>query len=503
MRWLHRRSVAAQFIGLTLVALVVSQGIAFLISWDERTSALRAAAKSEFFSRAASLTRLLETVPPQLRQPVLLASETRYAKFWLTDDVTSDATAWRQLAVAELSRPLQNFVDLTRQTEWPLPSRAELPNAREVARENTDETWEVPAPILWPEPQQAKFLYFDRRRGLGLAIELGDGRWLNLAAYQENTGRWWNSRSITSIALTAFILSAIGIFIASRISRPLRRLAGSAEALGRGEAVPPIPEDGPEEVARTAEAFNRMQGRLRAFVEDRTKMLAAIGHDLRTPLTTLRLRSEFVTDPETQRKLLSTIDEMQMMTESAIAFAREDCIEEETRPIRLDALVGSICNDQADLDRPVSWSEGIGITYRCRPAALRRAIRNVVENAVRYGECADVSIRDGAATVDIVVADRGPGIPAALQERVFAPFVRLEGSRNRDTGGVGLGLSIARAVLRQHGGDVQFFCGATGMETILSLPNDGIVQPGAGQGAAGRPGGPERQWRRIRTHHPA
>lgn len=472
-----KRSLATQFIGFTLAALIISQALAFLISWDERTAALRAAAKSEFFSRGASITRLLESVPPQLQEQVLHASETNYSKFWLTDREPETARVWRLQAVEQLSRQLENFVDLSQKFGWATPSRPQLPNPNEVARENTDEEWASPLPILWDLPQPAKFLYFDRRRGFGLAVRLSDGRWLNFALYQENTGRWWNSKSLTSVGLTALILALIGIFIASRISRPLRNLARSAEALGRGENLPPIPEEGPEEIRRTAEAFNKMQSRLHRFVEDRTKMLAAIGHDLRTPLTSLRLRTEFVKDNETQRKMLSTIDELQAMTEAAISFARGESTEEETRAMQLEALICSICDDQADLGHPVTYVEGAKTTYRCRPDGLRRAVRNLVENAVRYGGEAKVFIRHTATTIDIVVEDRGPGIPEAMKEKVFAPFFRLETSRNRDTGGIGLGLSIARAVVRQHGGEISFVPGETGMQAVISLPREGEVNP--------------------------
>lgn len=474
---LWKRSLAAQFIGFTLAALVVSQVFSFLISWDERTSALRAAAKSEFFSRGVSITRLLESIPPQLREQALHASESTYSKFWLTDTESVDAAAWRQEAVAQLSRKLENFVDLSKKFAWAAPSRPQLPDAAEVASENVGEEWARPSPLLWSLQQPAKSLYFDRTRGFGLAVQLSDGRWLNFAHYQENTGRWWTSKSLTSLGLTAVILALIGVFIASRIARPLRNLARSAEALGRGENLPPLAEEGPEEIRRTAEAFNKMQGRLHRFVDDRTKMLAAIGHDLRTPLTSLKLRAEFVKDEDIQRRMFATIDEMQAMTEAAIAFARGESTAEETRAIDLEALVGSICDDQADLGHPVKYIEGAKMSYRCRPDGLRRAVRNLVENAVRYGGEAKVYIRNTETTADIVVEDRGPGIPEAMKERVFAPFFRLEASRNSETGGIGLGLSIARAITRQHGGDISLVSDGTGMKAIISLPRMETVEP--------------------------
>lgn len=475
MRHWWKRSLAAQFIGFTLMALIISQGLTFLISWDEHAKALYAAAKSEFLSRTASVTRLMESVPPELREQALLASETSYSRFWLTDEEPQAAAEWRKRAAAERSRPLDNFVDLTRKLGLTASSKPDVPASEKVVAANGDEEWARASPLLWHLPHPAKYLTFSNNAGYGLAVKLNDGRWLNSAYYKVDGGGWWTSKSLLSLGFTALILALIGVLIASRIARPLRQLATSAEALGRGENLPPLAEDGPDEIRRTAEAFNKMQSRLHRFVEDRTRMLAAIGHDLRTPLTSLRLRAEFVKDADVQQKMLSTIDELQNMTEAAISFARGEASAEETRAIELEALVGSICDDHADLGHPVRYVEGSRTTYRCRPDSLRRAIRNLVENAVRYGGAATVFIRRTALTVEIVVEDTGPGIPDAMKEKVFAPFFRLEASRNRDTGGIGLGLSIARAAVRQHGGDISFLRTPTGMQTIISLPQEGCT----------------------------
>lgn len=478
MNHVWNRSLATQLITFTLAALIISQALTFLISWKEHSKALDAAAKSEFLSRARTMTRLVETIPAEYQRQALLASETRDSRFWVTDREAKDPAAWRLTAAAEFSRPLENFVDLVRIFQDGSAS-TQIPDPKRVAALNAGEGWRVPMQSLWALPQPIKYVYFDGSRGYGLVIKVDDRTWLNAAFYMRQTGGWWTSTSLASLSLTAIILALIGVFFASRISRPLRNLATSAEALGRGENLPPLSEEGPEEVRRTAEAFNKMQDRLHRFVEDRTKMLAAIGHDLRTPLTTLRLRTEFVQDHEIQRKMLSTIDELQGMTEAAISFARGESTEEETRDIDLEALVGSICDDQSDLGKPVNFVEGAKLTYRCRPDGLRRAVRNLVENAVRYGGEARVFIRPTAATVDIVIEDRGPGIPEPMKEKVFAPFFRLEASRNRDTGGIGLGLSIARAAARQHGGDISFVKGDGGMQAVLSLPRDGRVEPPA------------------------
>jgi signal transduction histidine kinase len=247
-------------------------------------------------------------------------------------------------------------------------------------------------------------------------------------------------------------------------------LTEAAEALGRGEEIQHLPEEGPDDVRRMASTFNIMQDRLKLFITDRTTMLAAIGHDLRTPITSLRLRAEFIRDAEERQKFLTTLDDMQAITEATLTFAREQAVGEPTRMVDVAALTESICDDLADLGRDVSFTENSRIAYRCRPTALARAIRNLVENAVRYGERARVSVEQSPKGIDIVITDDGPGIPDSEIEHVFKPFVRLEHSRSRETGGTGLGLSIARTIARAHGGDVILTNSKKGLHAVLHLP---------------------------------
>jgi signal transduction histidine kinase len=474
MRRLWARSLAAQIIVAMLLALGISQVIGFMISWDERGRALYMAAKSEFLVRTASLAQLLETTPSTLENDVLNASNTAYTRFWVSRDEPVDSTAWRHEAWTVLAQPLPTLSQsihgqrrLERQASQPsYPSGNIVAAAAAMAHL----TWATLPAHAWPLSRPAKFLFLDESKGMGIAVRLESGAWLNAAYSKPIPNSIWTSQTAISLAITAAILSLIAIFVARSIARPMRRLAVAAEALGRGESVKPLPESGPDDIRQTAEAFNRMQERLERFVQDRTRMLAAISHDLRTPLTSLRLRAEFVTDHDVQEKMLKTIDEIQTMTEAALAFVREEATAETTRTVDLSALVESLCDDLAELGHTVTFIDGAAINYRCRPDALRRAIRNLIENAVRYGECARVSVLRTAKSIDIAIEDDGPGIPDEVMEQVFAPFYRLEDSRNRETGGVGLGLSIARAIARHHGGDVLLSNRAKGLQATISLP---------------------------------
>ena len=481
------RSLAGQLVGLMLVALLLSQGISFLIYYDEHGQALRDTYKEEFLVRSASVARLLETTPGVYHADILQAVDTTYSRFWVTAQPPDDVAGWREAAWRQLEQKLPDNAAAEQAPQraadaQPLGATLLAPPAGADMRGG----WTLLPASDWPLARPARFLHLDQAYGLGLAVQLKGGSWLN-AALAKSQKPLWMSQSAVSLAIAAVLLSMIAVLVARRIVRPLHRLAQAAEALGRGEASAHLPEEGPADIRRTAEAFNRMQERLRRFVADRTGMLAAIGHDLRTPITSLRLRAEFIADQEMRQKILATLDEMQAMTEATLAFAREEAAGEPTRLVDLAALTESLCNDLADLGWEVAFAEGERVPYRCRPAALRRALRNLIENAVRYGERAWVELRCSADWIEIVIDDEGRGIPEAEFEHVFTPFVRLEGSRSRATGGVGLGLSVVRTIARSHGGDVLLRNRAGGgLRAVLRLP----------QGAPARP--PGRSTRPVR-----
>lgn len=461
------RSIATQFICLMLLALLLSQAISFLISLDERGNALREAYKGEFLSRAEAVARLIETTPPSIEGDITRANDTLNTRYWVTAmDPAADPAAWRQAAWSRLTEPFSPSESAIYVAK---AIKADVSHNSNGAKTITSAWTDLPA-SEWHFPRPAKFIRLDDYYGVGLAVRLNRGTWLNTAFAKPAISGFWTSQSLLTLIVTALIMSLIMILAARGITRPMRRMAVAAEALGRGEATTPLPETGPEDIRHTAQAFNRMQERLQRFVADRTRMLAAIGHDLRTPITSLRLRAEFVADGEIREKMLGTIDEMQKMTEATLTFAREESAAEETRSIDLSALVQSLSDDLADLGQDVTFTNGFKIPYRCRADALRRAIRNLIENAVRYGQRARVSMTRDEDSIDIIIEDDGPGIPPNLAEQVFVPFFRLEDSRSRETGGVGLGLSIARSIIRNHGGDIRLINSDTGFRAVITLP---------------------------------
>ncbi|GLK70126.1 HAMP domain-containing histidine kinase [Ancylobacter dichloromethanicus] len=481
MTGVWNRSLTARFVAVMLLALALSQGISFLLFTDEMGGALVRAAKTEFLSRSASVAQVLETTPPTVQQDILQSSGTSYTRFWVTPTFPGDVESWRQEAKRRLAEPLPTLANLAgteqavRQAAsaaaMPAPQPASATMASPAASNGPPySSWlDLPA-HAWPLSRAAKFLYWGDAGGMGLAVQLKDGSWLNSAFSKKMANSMLTARSLISLAVTAIVLSLCAAFIARTMTKPMRRLAAAAEALGRGESVAPLQEKGPDDLRHTAVAFNLMQSRLQRFVEDRTRMLAAIGHDLRTPITSLRLRAEFVADDETREKMLDTLDELRAMTEATLAFSREQATEEVTRNVDLTALVGSLCDDLVELGHEITCTEGPKISYRCRPDALKRAVRNLVENAVRYGERARVSLRTTPQAIEIVIEDDGPGIPPEIVERAFEPFFRIEHSRNRTTGGIGLGLSISRNMVRHHGGDIILANTGHGLRATISLP---------------------------------
>jgi signal transduction histidine kinase len=197
-----------------------------------------------------------------------------------------------------------------------------------------------------------------------------------------------------------------------------------------------------------------MQERLRRLIDNRTQMLAAISHDLRTPLTLLRLRAENVANADDRDKMLATIAEMDSMIRATLAFARDEATAEPRRRTDLTALLASVVDDMTDAGLPVAMEPAAPVIYECMPGALKRALTNLLDNAVNYGKQARAAIRATPQAIDIVIDDEGPGIPEDELARVFQPFYRVEGSRSRETGGIGLGLAIALSVVQAHGGQL-------------------------------------------------
>lgn len=317
-----------------------------------------------------------------------------------------------------------------------------------------------------PLPEHASATRF-----LLISMRLGDGTWVDVTATRNLDPR----SGLHSVALSTTIMVlgviAVAALLIRQLTRSLSALVDAANRLDPNAGGTPVPENGPSEVKALSIAFNDMQRRVKRLVDDRTQTLAAISHDLKTPLTRLRLRSEDIPDRELVQAMAADLAEMEAMLDSTLAFLRGDQIDEETKPIDLGSLLDTITSDLTDLGFDVCLDTTSPLIARGRHLALKRALWNLAENAVKYGNRARISLRERNARAVITIEDDGPGIPTSEKEAIFRPFYRIDDSRNRETGGVGLGLSVASAIIQSHGGELTLENRAGGgLNTIVVLP---------------------------------
>jgi signal transduction histidine kinase len=301
------------------------------------------------------------------------------------------------------------------------------------------------------------------------ALRTPDGRWLTVAPERP----WlspWQTRLLVWFALSALLLTPLAWVVARRLARPIHSFAAAAERLGADPNAPPLVQAGPAEVRTAVAAFNDMQEKLRGYVQERTSMVAAIAHDLRTPLTRLRFRAEAAPD-EVRDKMAADIEQMDGMVRSALAFVRGETLSAEHVRLDLTSLVASVVDDLAEMGADVAFETATPVVVSGDPLALKRLVTNLTDNAVKFGGRARLSLELAGATATLLVEDDGPGLPNSELDRVFEPFYRPDPSRSSDAGGVGLGLSVARSIARAHGGEITLANRPEGgLRAIVRLP---------------------------------
>jgi signal transduction histidine kinase len=441
-RWLPDSMLARTALVL-VAALLLGLGAALFVFAGSRSESLAALGGRNAAERVAALVSLLEETPSEARRHVLRRMDSAaFRAGWGANPLVADSEKAHGLAeavVRDLGRHLDGR-EVRVAMGPPAPGGGPFPGP----------SGHPPGMGMMMGPGGG----FGLGHGLGghalrMSVRLGDGTWLNVFAPLDVGEPLWRPRFLAPVLAALLAVTLAALWAVRRATRPFDTFAAAAERLGVEIAAPPMPETGPREVRRAAHAFNVMQERIRRFVDDRTQMLAAISHDLRTPITRLKLRAEFIEDEDERARLLADLDEMERMIAATLSFARDDAAREDRRPVDVAALVQGLADD-------------LGAGYRgpermvipARHMALKRAVANLIGNAVKYGGTACARLDRQPGLVVLTVEDDGPGIPDADLERVFAPFVRLEGSRSRDTGGTGLGLAVARAAIRAHGGDV-------------------------------------------------
>ena len=442
---------------LVVFVLFAAQLVGLWLFVDERSLAVQAAIGSEAAGRAANVARLIEEAPPELQDRIVEAANSPLVRFGLDDSPAVEDTHHDENGAVEARiRALLN-------DRYSRDIRVEVHEIEQGL---------LPLPNLSPEMAE---MHTEMMQGTLAAIEMEitiaitGGRWLNVATRFERPPIQWSWTSMLSLVMTAgILLLAIFWFLLTRVTRPLNELAAAAEEFGRGGGKGALTPVGPTEVQELTIVFNDMQARLARFVTDRTQMLAALAHDLRSPLTALRVRVEMVDDPETKGSIARSLDEMQDMVEATLAYARGVGQDEELQRVDIGAYLTGI---QEESCGALDLKAGPKAMVQIKPKALRRALRNLIDNAGRYGKNPLLSWGLSEYSIDILIDDDGPGIPEDRIRDVFQPFLRLEQSRSLETGGHGLGLSIARSIVLQHGGTISLSNrNGGGLRVLVTIP---------------------------------
>jgi signal transduction histidine kinase len=460
MNRLFPSSLFGQTLLILLVGLVASHAVGSWIFTADREQAVRAVGGLANAQRIANLTRLIQDTPLEARQRIVASLSDQTFRVKLSaqpvapqsgDNDTAAAQAIREFLVDQLA------LAPTRQPRVSASAGGGPPFG--------------PWHGMGHGPMMHGFRGFAAFRDLRVSIPLADGSWLSFATALPAGGPAFSAQFLLSMAIMALIIIAVCVWAVRRVTAPLASLARAAERLGHDVNAAPLEETGTNETRQAARAFNDMQTRLRGLIENRTRLLAAISHDLRTPLTLLRLRAETVENGYERDKMLSTIAEMDAMIGATLMYARDENADEAKRPTDLTSLLQSAINDMRDAGFAVQMREAEPIVYECQPAALKRAVRNLLDNAVKYGKSGTLEIRRLSTAIEIHIDDEGPGVPQQELTRVLEPFYRLEQSRSHETGGVGLGLAIAQSIVHSHGGTLRLTNRPTGgLRVTIMLP---------------------------------
>ena len=489
------QSLFGRLIAALIIAVVLAQAVSLYLFARDRERFVLDSSVREWTRRITQITLLLEQLPPGQRAETVALLRDQAARLALRRrrhrhdrrELQPRAGAWPRgpvlLPPIEAAPP--RAPPAARSRSWPRifiqlpfvsdvagPLKAQL---REELGVGYQVTVQPPSPLtagVIAIPSPFFGLPPDRpTQSYDVAVRLPDGSVLVYRVTRVSPGAPLPRSLLVNLILLVAVL-VIALYVAAgSITRPLSRLARAADDLGRSVRQPKLEEKGARELRHAARAFNTMQDRLHRYLDSRTRVLAAMSHDLKTPLTRLRLQVETqIEDPALQARFGKELDEMESMVRGALALFRGLNDEEALEPVDVNLLLETVCGEFTEMGAAVTVA-GLALgPLAGKPQALKRCITNLVANAVKFGSRADILVRDGGR-LEISVCDNGPGIPPADLEKVFEPFYRLESSRNRDTGGTGLGLSIARDVAQAHGGTLILRNRPEGgLEARLTLP---------------------------------
>jgi signal transduction histidine kinase len=473
MRWLPQ-SLFGRLMLVLASGLLAAQLVSAVINLAERDRLLVTAGGMQQAQRIADVVKLLDSLSPTERERIAGVLNVPPLVLSLQDTPASAPQAGAGRAVmftAMLRASLGADRDVRVESRTPVAASAWPPGAGPRWPRGERPGGMGGAPGMMGGPGMMGYGGGPPGPVLRTEVRLRDGRWARFDTELPSaaaTVPWRLAATLAVLAAAVLVLSYVAV---RWVTRPLHVLAEAAQALGRDINRPPLAEEGPREIRQAARAFNTMQSRLVRFIEDRTRIFAAMSHDLKTPITRMRLRADLLDDDEARERFEADLKEMETMVTHTLEFMRGMGGQEARQEVDVTALLESLQSDNEAMGRSVSIEGAAGAPYRARVSLLRRCLANLVDNAVLYGERATIHVEDTPACLTIRVLDDGPGIPPQELEKVFEPFYRLEQSRSRDTGGTGLGLAIARNIAHMHGGDIVLRNRSTrGLEAVLTLP---------------------------------
>jgi len=420
---------------ILLLGLLVAQGVSLWLQWAERATVVSQARGQNVVDRIAEAVRVLEATAPAERGAAL--GRMQYGD-WQVRLISEE-----QVSQNPPRGAMQHMLNMR------------LGSAREIR----------------PAGGSNGMGMMRRNLPRSFDVRLQDGQWVRFRGGRELDTPALPGDLLLRLAVTLLIVIGVVLLAVRQATQPLQQLAQAADALGRDLDAPALLEVGPRETRRAAQAFNRMQARIKRLVSERSRALAAVSHDLRTPLTRLRLRAELVDDEKLRDQMGADLDAMAAMLDATLDYLRGLQSSEAVRPIDINALLASMSEDALVLGRQIRIEGQALAPYSGRLSNLRRALQNLIDNAIKYGGGAHLRVQDDATELRIMVEDAGPGIAPPELTRVTEPYYRLDASRNSATGGVGLGLSIAKDIALLHGGDLVLANRAQGgLCVTLSLP---------------------------------
>jgi signal transduction histidine kinase len=458
------QSLFGRLLAASVAAVLLAQAVALLLIAQERERFVLQGSVREWTRRITEMTQMLAPMSAAARA-----------------DAVGELSAPRghghmpHLAGDGRGNPPRGFVRLPLLSDFEQTLKDQLRTALGPSYSVEIEPTPQPPPPAIPVP--APFfeahelaLHQASARRYDVTVRFADGDAVTYRVARMPGGAPLPRNLLANLILLVLLLVIVLYATARSITRPLSDLARAADSIGRDSRPAQLQERGARELRDAARAFNTMQDRLRRYLDSRSRVLAAMSHDLKTPLTRLRLQVEALDNPPMQVRIGHELDEMESMVHEALALFRGLDDGEPATPIDVDALLAKIGAEFGDMSAAVTISGHALQPYVGKPQALKRCLTNLVANAIKFGTRADIVVEDGTELI-IRVRDHGPGIPPAELERVFEPFYRLESSRNRDSGGTGLGLSIARDIAQAHGGSLTLAnLPAGGLEATLRLP---------------------------------